>query len=53
MSDKGKINEALALINDLLKEGDQLRKSNKDEYRDSKIFLACEMLRMVKARLED
>ena len=53
MSDKDKINEALTLINNLLKEGDQLRKSSKDEYKDSKIFLACEMLGMVKARLED
>ena len=53
MSDGEKIRDVLSIIDGFLKEGEQLKKKSDDEYRNSKIFLACEMLRMVKARLED
>ena len=51
MSSENKIENALAVINQLLKEGDQLQKRSDDEYKQSKIFLACEMLKMVKKEL--
>lgn len=52
MSNEKKIESALSVINQLLKEGEQLHEKSDDEYKQSKIFLACEMLKMVKKELE-
>lgn len=51
MINEKKIESALSVINQLLKEGEQLQKKSVDEYKQSKIFLACEMLKMVKREL--
>lgn len=51
MSSEKKIENALSVIDQLLKEGEQLQKKSNDEYKESKVFLACEMLKIVKREL--
>lgn len=51
MNAEEKIENAISVIDQLLIEGDKLKEKSDDEYKNSKVFLACEMLKMVKREL--